>query len=61
MYRLETSPAGRWLKVETDRSGKIIVGPACQYPDIRKSLQLETPLMSLLPFEICWASSLKLP
>src|SRR5258708_9247826 len=26
------SPAGRWLKVETDRSGKIIVGPDLSVP-----------------------------
>src|SRR3989442_1766831 len=54
------SPAGRWLEVETDRSGKIIVGPDLSVPGHTEVFGIGDTHMSLLQFEICWASNLKL-
>lgn len=46
------SPAGRWLQVETDRAGKIIVGPDLSVPGHPEIFAIGAPLTSLLPPEI---------
>ena len=51
------SPAGRWLKVETDRSGKIIVGPDLSVPGHREvfaigdTAHVVAPVRNLLGFK----------